>query len=391
MKKDNFEYEVALSFAGEQRDYVKKVSEALTKLNVRHFYDYNEQVNIWGKNLTQYLDSVYFEKAMYFVPFISEEYVKKVWTNLEVKSALERNMLESRPDFQQYILPVRFDDTRVPGIAGSIADIDARKKKPQEIAQMIFEKVKGAKHVTEAYKKKEIPEPLPANYNIKINVEKLEAMENIYKLQTKSHVVVVYGEKGLGKRSCTQYFLQNKKKIIKISPDTENRFQLEPVLHALQLDIDCLSLDSDLSFEEQTKREFFAICKKEPMIIYVEQFQYLDSQTSTFLLETTEMLLSRFPHCQTFIIFEFDIEEDTNLLIPFYKLSPGHTDFICFKRLLFDELKCYFFDILGDIEISNDNLAYILDSSFGNIMYLNIAINFLKGEHYIRFEKGKYI
>ena len=78
MKKDNFEYEVALSFAGEQRDYVKKVSEALTKLNVRHFYDYNEQVNIWGKNLTQYLDSVYFEKAMYFVPFISEEYVKKV-------------------------------------------------------------------------------------------------------------------------------------------------------------------------------------------------------------------------------------------------------------------------------------------------------------------------
>lgn len=391
MKKDNFEYEVALSFAGEQRDYVKKVSEALTKLNVRHFYDYNEQVNIWGKNLTQYLDSVYFEKAMYFVPFISEEYVKKVWTNLEVKSALERNMLESRPDFQQYILPVRFDDTRVPGIAGSIADIDARKKKPQEIAQMIFEKVKGAKHVTEAYKKKEIPEPLPANYNIKINVEKLEAMENIYKLQTKSHVVVVYGEKGLGKRSCTQYFLQNKKKIIKISPDTENRFQLEPVLHALQLDIDCLSLDSDLSFEEQTKREFFDICKKEPMIIYVEQFQYLDSQTSTFLLETTEMLLSRFPHCQTFIIYEFDIEEDTNLLIPFYKLSPGHTDFICFKRLLFDELKCYFFDILGDIEISKDNLAYILDSSFGNIMYLNIAINFLKGEHYIRFEKGKYI
>ena len=103
MKKQDFEYEVALSFAGEQRDYVEKVSKELTRLNVGHFYDYNEQVNLWGKNLTQYLDSVYFEKAMYFVPFISKEYVEKIWTRLEVNSALERNMHESRPDFQQYI------------------------------------------------------------------------------------------------------------------------------------------------------------------------------------------------------------------------------------------------------------------------------------------------
>ena len=53
MKKQDFEYEVALSFAGEQRDYVEKVSKELTRLNVGHFYDYNEQVNLWGKNLTQ--------------------------------------------------------------------------------------------------------------------------------------------------------------------------------------------------------------------------------------------------------------------------------------------------------------------------------------------------
>lgn len=45
MKKKNFEYEVALSFAGEQRDYVEKVSKELSLLNIKHFYDYNEQVN----------------------------------------------------------------------------------------------------------------------------------------------------------------------------------------------------------------------------------------------------------------------------------------------------------------------------------------------------------
>lgn len=391
MKKKDFEYEVVLSFAGEQRDYVKRVSKELTKLNVRHFYDHNEQVNLWGKNLTQYLDSVYFEKAMYFVPFISEEYVKKEWTKLEVNSALERNMNESRPDFQQYILPVRFDDTRVPGIVGSIAHVDARKTTPQEIARMIFEKVNGTKKVTETDKEKEFPEILPENYNTEINADKLEAMESIFTLRTKPHAMVVYGEKGLGKRSCIQCFLQKKEKVIKISPDFENRFQLEPVIHALKLNTNCLSLDSDLCFEDQIKREFFAICKKEPMIIYIERFHNLDSQTAEFLLETTEVLLSRISHCQTFVIFELDIEENTNLLIPFYKLSPSHTDFICYSRLSFDDLKYYFFDVLGDIKISEENLAYILDSSFGNIMYLNIAINYLKGEHYIRFENGKYI
>lgn len=89
------------------------------------------------------------------------------------------------------------------------------------------------------------------------------------------------------------------------------------------------------------------------------------------------------------MIFELDIEENTNVLVPFYKLPPNHTDFICFDKLSVDDLKTYFFNVLGDITISNENLAYILNSSFGNIMYLNIAINYLKGEHYIRCENGK--
>lgn len=391
MKNNNFEYEVAFSFAGEQRDYVKKVSEALTDLNVRHFYDYNEQVNIWGKDLPQYLDSIYFEKAMYFVPFISKEYIKKEWTNLEVRSALERNMNDSRADFQQYILPVRFDDTRVPGIVGSIAHIDAREKSPQEIAQMIFEKVKGTKCETEDSIKKEFPEILLPNYNTKINADKMDTIEKNFMRHTKSHAMIVYGEKGLGKRSCVQYFLQNKGKIIKISPRFENQIQLEPILYALKLDRNCFPFESDLCFEDQIKREFITICKKEPTIIYIEQFHNYDSQTASFLLNITETLLSRFSHSQTVIIFEFDIEENTQLLKSFYKLPPSNTDFICFSRLSFEDLKNYFYDILGGIEISEENLAYIINSSFGNIMYLNIAINYLKGEDYIRFENGKYI
>lgn len=391
MEKKDFEYEIALSFAGEQRDYVEKISRELTRLNVKHFYDYNEQVNLWGKNLTQYLDSVYFEKALYFVPFISKEYVKKVWTRLEISSALDRNMNESRPDFQQYILPVRFDDTRVPGIVGSIAYIDATKSTPKELARMLYEKIHENNKIAGTDSEKDNTQFLSTNYNNKINADKLKAMKSIYSLQHQSHAMVVYGEKGLGKRSCIQCFIQNKKNVMKISPDTENQFQLKPIIHALKIDTTSVSTNSDLCFEEQIKKEFLSICKKKPAIIYVEKFQDFDSQTAVFLLETTEVLLSRFPAYQTFVIFELDIEENTDSLISFYKLSPSHTDFMYFNRLDTEALKYYFFEVLGNINISDENLTYILDSSFGNIMYLNIAINYLKGENYIRFENGKYV
>ena len=105
MKTKSYRYEVALSFAGEQRYYVERVANRLKKLGVSYFYDFDEQIELWGKNLTQHLDEIYYEKSRYFIPFISKEYKEKNWTKLEVNSALERNMEELKSDFQQYIHP----------------------------------------------------------------------------------------------------------------------------------------------------------------------------------------------------------------------------------------------------------------------------------------------
>ena len=53
-----FQYDVALSFAGEQRKYVRQVSVWLDKLGISNFYDNNEKATLWGKTLTQYLQNV---------------------------------------------------------------------------------------------------------------------------------------------------------------------------------------------------------------------------------------------------------------------------------------------------------------------------------------------
>ena len=60
-----FNYDVAFSFAGEDRKYVGKVAEILHQIGVRIFYDDYERVDLWGKDLYSHLDEVYRKKSKY--------------------------------------------------------------------------------------------------------------------------------------------------------------------------------------------------------------------------------------------------------------------------------------------------------------------------------------
>ena len=128
---------MTLSFAGEDRAYVEKVAAALYALGIRLFYDRYEQVDLWGKDLYTHLDDVYRKRAKSCVVFISRHYADKVWTNHERKSAQARAFKEK----SEYILPVRFDDTEVPGMLPTIGYIDATTREPTELALMIANKL----------------------------------------------------------------------------------------------------------------------------------------------------------------------------------------------------------------------------------------------------------
>ena len=138
---DDYEYDVAFSFAGEEREYVGKVALTLQQAGIRVFYDEFENANLWGKNLYTHLSSIYKDKARYTVIFASKNYVRKLWTNHERESAQARAISEMK----EYILPARFDDTEVPGLLNTVGFIDLRKVSPQNFAALIIEKLgKGA-------------------------------------------------------------------------------------------------------------------------------------------------------------------------------------------------------------------------------------------------------
>jgi hypothetical protein len=130
-------YDVALSFAGEDRRYVEQVADALKDAGIRVFYDDYEKVSLWGRDLYSHLDYVYRIASRYCVIFISKDYAKKVWTNHERASAQARALSEN----DEYVLPARFDDTEIAGIRPTIGYVDLKDKAPKELAKLIQEKL----------------------------------------------------------------------------------------------------------------------------------------------------------------------------------------------------------------------------------------------------------
>ena len=130
-------YDVALSFAGENRTYVEKVAERLRAAEISVFYDKFEQATLWGKNLIDHLAEIYQKRSRYVVMFISEHYVAKPWPSHERTHAQSRALLAR----DEYILPARFDDTEVPGLAGTVSHIDLRETNPEQLAQLIVTKL----------------------------------------------------------------------------------------------------------------------------------------------------------------------------------------------------------------------------------------------------------
>ena len=132
-----FEFDVALSFAGEDRKYSDELAELLTERGIKVFYDYYETAELWGKNLYQHFQSVYRDKARFCVVFVSHNYAEKVWPRHELEQAQARAFREN----DEYILPVKIDNTKIPGINDTRGYIDLKTTTMKEIADSVIFKL----------------------------------------------------------------------------------------------------------------------------------------------------------------------------------------------------------------------------------------------------------
>jgi len=133
----HYKYDIALSIAGEDRAYAEALAEELKRRKIKYFYDDEEKHNLWGKNLYPYLSDLYQNEAHYCVIFISKHYATKRWTNHEREAAQARAFQEN----EEYILPIRLDNTELPGILPTVAYLEWPPETAETVADLIARKL----------------------------------------------------------------------------------------------------------------------------------------------------------------------------------------------------------------------------------------------------------
>lgn len=132
-----YKYDFGLSFAGEDREYPEKLTQLLKDEHIRVFYDRDEEADLWGQDIYQGFQKVYGQDCRFFIPFVSANYIAKRWPRHELKQAQARDFKSN----VEYILPLRLDDTELPGINDTTAYIDLRNRSIEDVAQLCLRKL----------------------------------------------------------------------------------------------------------------------------------------------------------------------------------------------------------------------------------------------------------
>jgi hypothetical protein len=110
-------FDVAISFAGTERESALKLAEILRDAGYAVFYDDFFPEQLWGKNLAIFFDEIFRKKARYCVMFVSKEYQQRVWTIHEARSAQARALAEKG---NEYILPIQVDEIELEDLLPTI-------------------------------------------------------------------------------------------------------------------------------------------------------------------------------------------------------------------------------------------------------------------------------
>jgi uncharacterized protein YegL len=169
----HYNYDVAISYAGEDRSYADVLAKLLRDRGVKVFYDRDEKATLWGQNLYTYLSDLYQNQACYCVMFLSRHYATKLWTNHEREAAQARALQEQGV----YILPIRLDETPIPGILPTTAHLNWYQETADSIVDVIIQKLKDVSQVPSQMRLRRLPVYLLLDCSETMMGEPLMAME----------------------------------------------------------------------------------------------------------------------------------------------------------------------------------------------------------------------
>lgn len=137
VRKTRFPWDVAVSFAGEDRQTVEEFKSFLNTEGYTVFYDFDEQHKLWGENLRRKLSDVYANDAQYMVIFLSKHYPEKDWTAFEFDVGKDARSKRT----STYLLPLIVDDVNVVGLSKDVGYLDLRRMSVEQAASILIKKI----------------------------------------------------------------------------------------------------------------------------------------------------------------------------------------------------------------------------------------------------------
>lgn len=133
------EFDVALSFPGEVRNYIEPIAAELEREigPNSYFYDNNYVAQLARPSLDELLQDIYKNRSKLVVVFLCEKYQEKEWCGIEFRAIKEIIMDRQH----EKVMFVKMDDGEVQGVFKTDGYINGRKHSPSDVAGFIKERI----------------------------------------------------------------------------------------------------------------------------------------------------------------------------------------------------------------------------------------------------------
>jgi hypothetical protein len=115
-REESYEFDIAISFAGENRALAKHIAEQLLSLDVQVFYDENFESNYLGKAWSKEFTRIFGSASRYVLCLLDENHQQKIWPTFEREVFIPRIQ-------KAEVIPVYLDDTPVVGVPKDVVGI----------------------------------------------------------------------------------------------------------------------------------------------------------------------------------------------------------------------------------------------------------------------------
>jgi hypothetical protein len=136
-----YDFDVAISFAGSDRTVASQISDELKRAGYRVFYDRDYQHALLGEDLTAYLQQTYSRRSRFAIVIISTAFKESKWAGQwEWKAVLARMQDQQGA----YLLPYIVEDIDLPGFNRTIGYVSHTDYTPIQFADLVIRKLREA-------------------------------------------------------------------------------------------------------------------------------------------------------------------------------------------------------------------------------------------------------